>query len=235
MFTHARVVFIALLLFASVSVVAQNATGHWEGAIHAPQMDVAIAVDLTKNAAGELAATFDNPAQGIRSFPLANVALDGTSITFAINAPGGGTFRGTLDGTSIKGTFSTRGPDAQPLELPFELTRKGEAVIAATQKSGAITKNLEGKWIGALEVEGTQKQLSLTLTNAADGAASGVLSAEGIDIPIASIVQSGSSVTLDVKIIGGSYAGTLDANGTELAGTWTQGPFVGPLTFRRDR
>ncbi|HYC62018.1 MAG TPA: hypothetical protein VEK79_20875 [Thermoanaerobaculia bacterium] len=231
MFVYARVVFIALL-FASVSAAAQNATGHWEGAIHTPQGDVTIAVDIAKNAAGEIVATFDNPARGVRGFPLSKVVLNGLSVTFAINAAGGGTFKGTFNGDAVEGTFTTRGPDGQPLELAFDLVRKGDAAIASAPKSGAIAKNLEGKWTGTLEVEGTQRQLGLSLTNA-DGSATGFMSSEGLDIPIASIVQSGSSTTLDVKIIGGSYTGMLDANGTELAGTWTQGPFVGPLRFRR--
>lgn len=61
----------------------------------------------------------------------------------------------------------------------------------------------------------------------------GVIIADGLEIPIATIAQEGSRVTLDVKRIGGSWAGTL--SGTELAGTWTQGPFVGPLRFHRSQ
>jgi hypothetical protein len=37
----------------------------------------------------------------------------------------------------------------------------------------------------------------------------------------------------DVASVGASYVGVLNAAGTELAGTWTQGPAVLPLTFRR--
>jgi len=238
MFAHGRGVFIALLLLSSVSLRAQapgDASGHWEGAIHAPHMDVPIAIDFAKNAAGELAGAFDNPGSGLRDFPLSNVAVDGTSVTFEIKAAGGGTFRGTLgaDGKSMRGTFFTRGPDAQPLELPFELTRTGDASIEAVPKSSSVTKNLEGSWTGTIEVDGTQKQIGLTLNNHADGTASGSVASDGAEIPIARIVQTGSNVILDVKIVGGSYAGTLDAGGSEIVGTWTQGPFVAPLTFRR--
>ncbi|HEV7239908.1 MAG TPA: hypothetical protein VGQ36_11775 [Thermoanaerobaculia bacterium] len=234
MFAHARGVFITLLLLWNGSLFA--ATGHWEGAIHAPQMDVAIAVDFTKDADGKLAGAFDNAGAGVRDFPLSNIVVEGTTMTFEIKAAtGGGTFRATLgaDGKSMRGTFTTLGHDAQPLELPFELTRTGEASIEATPKSAAITKVLEGSWTGTLEVEGTQRQIALRLSNHADGTATGSISSAGTEIPIARIVQAGSDVTLDVKTVGGSYTGTLDAGGTELAGTWTQGPFSAPLTFRR--
>ena len=56
---------------------------------------------------------------------------------------------------------------------------------------------------------------------------------EGLEIPIATITQKASSVTLDVKAVGGSYSGALNAERTELVGTLTQGPASLPLTLRR--
>jgi hypothetical protein len=53
-----------------------------------------------------------------------------------------------------------------------------------------------------------------------------------LEIPIATITQKASSVTLDLKAIGGSYSGALNAEGTALVGTVTQGAAVLPLTFR---
>ena len=40
-------------------------------------------------------------------------------------------------------------------------------------------------------------------------------------------------MTLDVKVVSGTYSGAINAAGTELAGTWTQGTFAAPLNFRR--
>ena len=40
-------------------------------------------------------------------------------------------------------------------------------------------------------------------------------------------------MTLDVAPIVSSYAGTMNAEGTELAGTFTQGANSAALTFRR--
>ncbi|HEV8579586.1 MAG TPA: hypothetical protein VGX68_10955 [Thermoanaerobaculia bacterium] len=215
----------AILLLAS-TVSLPLSTGHWDGVIHGP-MDVVIAVDLTAKADGQLAGTFDNAAQNLHFLPLSNVAVDGTALTFEIKGHGGGTFRGTLDGPSMKGTFSM-----QDAELPFELTRSGEAKIEPVVKSAAVGKELEGKWSGTLDVNGTSLRVGLILSNGADGAASGsLISSEGVEIPITLIAQKGSSVTLDVKRIGGAYTGALQ--GTELTGTWTQGTFAAPVTFRR--
>lgn len=136
----------------------------------------------------------------------------------------------------MQGTFTTRGPDGQPLELPFDLKRTGAAKIEAAPKNAAVSKELEGTWSGTMEVDGTSRELGLRFRNQADGTASGiVIAGEGTEIAITTIAQKASAVTLDVKSIGGSYTGTLDASGTELTGTWTQGPFTAPLVFRRTK
>ena len=234
MSTSRTIACLALALFFScASLYAQ--TGHWEGVIQAGEQKVAIEVDLAL-ISGTSSGTFSNPAKGIRGFPLSGVRFDGSSVTFAINAgSGGGTFRGVLgaNGKTMGGTFSTHGPDGQPHELPFELTRTGDAKIEAAAKMAPVRKELEGTWAGALEVDGETRELRLRFANQ-DGAGSGVvITREGAEITISQIEQKGSSVTLHVKMIGGSYTGTLNAGATELTGTWTQGPFTAPLTFRR--
>lgn len=54
-----------------------------------------------------------------------------------------------------------------------------------------------------------------------------------LEIPVSTITQAASSLTLQLKAAGGSYAGALNKEGTELAGTYSQGTLAAPLTFRR--
>ena len=105
--------------------------------------------------------------------------------------------------------------------------------VEAAPKSASVAKELEGTWSGTIDAQGVQKQVGLKIVNHPDGTATGVISSDGAEIPISTMLQKGSSVTLDLKSVGGSYAGTLNAAATELAGTWTQGQFVGPLNFHR--
>jgi len=51
-------------------------------------------------------------------------------------------------------------------------------------------------------------------------------------LPLA-ITQQSSRVTLDSVVVAGSFSGALNAAGTELAGTWTEGGKSLPLTFQR--
>ena len=213
------------IFFLASSLFAQS--GHWEGTIQAAERTINIEFDLTKTGG-----TFTLPARNLKALPLANVAMNGTAVTFEIKGEGGGVFNGTLsaDGKTIEGTFAMRGP--QSIEMPFTLKRTGDARIAATPKSAPIARDLEGKWTGTLEVDGKQKQIGLALSNHSDGFSTGSLTSEGMEIAIDAIVQKGRDLTLELKNVGGSYAGTLKDDGT-IAGTWTQGTLSLPLTLTR--
>ena len=94
---------------------------------------------------------------------------------------------------------------------------------------------MEGNWTGTLDVNGMQMRLALTTSNNPDGTATGDLVNvdEGLELPITAIVQKASAVAFDVRAIGGSFAGALNADGTELNGAFTQGSQSAPMTFRR--
>jgi hypothetical protein len=105
--------------------------------------------------------------------------------------------------------------------------------VAPPLTSAPIGKDLEGTWTST--VEDTGNHVALTLTNHADGTATGHLvnlSEGGLTIPVA-IRQAGSSVTFETTVVAGSFSGALNAAGTELAGTWKEGTVSKPITFRK--
>jgi hypothetical protein len=227
-----------LLHSTAPSVLAQTAAdpaGHWEGTIQASGMDVPVEVDLAKNSKGELAGTFGQPAQRLKGLPLAGLSVNGAAVAFQIKgaAPGDRAFKGTFsaDGTTISGDFSSR----QVGTVPFRLTRTGDPRIEAIPTSAAIGKELEGHWTGTLEVNGMQVRLALTTSNQPDGTATGGLANvdDGLELPLAAIVQKASAVSFEVRAIGGAFAGTLNSDGTELIGAFTQGSKSASMTFRR--
>jgi hypothetical protein len=225
----------AFLAFASSSLRAQSAdaSGHWEGAVHAPGREVNIEVDLARNGKGELAGTFTG--QNVKGLPLSSVAMEGRSVRFLISfGSATSTFDGVLsaDGKSISGELVTPQADHP---LPFSVTRSGDPRIDPPAKSAPIGRELEGTWKGALDVNGRQLRFVLKMANQADGTAAGSIANldEGLEIPITTITQKASTLTLDVRIVGGSYAASINAQGTELVGTWAQGSLAAPLTFRR--
>jgi hypothetical protein len=221
----------ALLLGPAPALRAQTAvdpSGHWEGSIQIPDRELIVEVDLGKNARGELSGTIGNPAEHVSGIPLRTVTVDGRSLSF--NARRDQPFTGTLsaDGKSMSGDATVSGYD-----LPFSLSRKGDARITAPPRSAAIGKELEGRWNGTLDANGTSFRFVLALANQPDGTSTASLISldEGeLEVPLA-ITQQTSSVTL-VGVLG-SFAGALNTEGTELAGTLTEGPASLPLTFLR--
>jgi hypothetical protein len=228
----------SLLLAAATPLSAQTSvdpSGHWEGTINAPNMNVVIGIDLVPNTKGQLTGTFAQPAEGIKGLPLSEVTVTGQSIRLLLKAgTGGGTFNGTLsaDGKSIAGDFiMAEGGYA----VPFTLTRTGAARIAPAPKSPPIAKELEGSWHGTLDAGGQKMRVVVKMANQPDGTSTGtVVSVDGtgVEIPIA-IAQKGSEISLDVATVGASYVGVLNAAATEMTGHWTQRGAVLPLTLRR--
>jgi hypothetical protein len=227
----------ATLALLSVSfaplALAQSAgvSGHWEGAIHVPNQELAIVVDLAKNDKGQWMGAIDIPPQHMKGFPLSSVTVKGNSVAFVMKgAPGDPTFDGKLssDGQSISGNFTQGGAS-----LTFVLKRTGDAKFEVA-KSTSISKEREGALEGALEVNGARLRLVLNMKNRADGAAGGSIVSvdqKGTEIPITVITQKDSSLKIELKLVNASFIG--DLKDGELVGEWTQGPGTLPLTFKR--
>ncbi len=219
------------LIAAAPFLAAQAAdpSGHWEGAVQTPETPVAVEVDLAKDNQGQLIGTLANPAQNLKGLQLSNFAVDGKSIQFQVKGtPGERAFKGTLssDGASMSGQYAQAG-----YLMSFALTRTGPARIEAAPKNPAISKELEGTWKGTSSSGG---ELRMVLANQPGGTSTGSIlnTDEGLEIPISAIQQKGASVTLEVKAVGASFEGELNAK-AELNGTLKEGGATRPLVFHR--
>jgi hypothetical protein len=117
----------------------------------------------------------------------------------------------------------------------MDMTRTGDATIAAPARLAPISKELEGTWEGTLEVEGMRFRLALTMTNHPGGATAKMANLDQgeLEVPVSGLAQTASGITLELEAIGGSYTATLNKEGTELSGTYEQGTVSAPLVFRR--
>jgi hypothetical protein len=215
----------------AASAQTPTASGHWTGTLDTPSQPLDVEIDLKPGTAPAWVGTISVAAQNLKAFPLGSVQVDGKAVSFVIPmVPGEPSFKGTLsdDGTTLAGDFSQGGGS-----LPLKLTRKGDAVIAVPAKSTAITKELEGSWSGALQVPSGSLRLTLKLAGGADGATGSIVSVDqgGVEIPIATITQTGLHLELELPAIAGKFSG--DLKDGKLAGTWSQGPGSMPLEFSR--
>lgn len=233
------VVFLGLLLAlcgAAEPAFARQATkgptGHWLGSLEVGQ-SLGVEVDIASKGTGVWYGTFSVPAQGTKGIPLADLAVKGTAVSFAIKgAPGDPQFSGTLsaDGKTIDGTFSQGGG-----LIPLTLSWKGEPKFEVPEKSTPVTKDLEGSWEGSLDVKGTILRLVLKLANAPEGATGTLISVDqnGLELPVSTVTQTGPRLKLVISMVSGTFDGEL--KGGEIAGTWVQGPLNLPLVFKRSK
>jgi len=110
---------------------AGDVTGHWEGGIHLPGMELKVLVDLKAGPAGVLEGTIDIPAQNAKGLALDSIEAKDAAVSFAIRGvPGQPTLKGTLsaDGQAIEGSFTQGGQT-----FPFRLARGADPGQAAAQ------------------------------------------------------------------------------------------------------
>lgn len=206
-------------------------SGHWEGSIEVPGQPLKIEIDLQKS--GEKwEGTIAIPVQNLKGFPLSAIAVQGEIVSFGLSGiPGNPAFKGNIskDAKSLAGEYSQGGGT-----MSFAVTRTGDAKIEPPPKSTPITKEFEGSWEGALDVNGTILRLVFKLSNGTGAGATGTLVSldqGGVEIPVTAVIQTGSHLKVLVQSIVGTYEG--DLKDGQLTGTWMQGPGRLPLVLKR--
>jgi hypothetical protein len=161
------------------------------------------------------------------------VSVEGRTVRFVVKGNDqGSTFAGVIaaDGRTMAGEVK-----AGDYAIPFTLTRIGEARIAKAPVSPPVSKELEGIWHGTIAADGKDMRLEVRMTNQPDGTSRGVIASptgSGIEVPMA-VLQTGNSVLFDIEAVGASFRGELNADATEVKGTWTQNTATLALTLVR--
>lgn len=225
--------FLSILLASGLTFAQSPAgpSGHWEGAIQVPGQELQVQIDLAQTD-GKWEGTISIPAQGMKGFPLSDISVKDDAVSFVMKGiPGQPQFTGKLstDGKTLAGDFTQGGAD-----MKFTLNRTGDAKIEPLPKSTPLTKELEGSWEGALNVDGTTLRLLFKLSNQPNAGATGTLISldqGNAELPVGSIMQTGPKLKLLLPAIMGTYEGELKDG--QLVGTWTQGTRSLALTLKR--
>lgn len=122
--------------------------GVWNGTINVPNQPLSIAISFEDG--DEWTGTISIPVQSVKDYPLSNIIIDQSDISFDMDIQGQTlTFDGTKDKETIEGTFTQQGQS-----FPFELNM-GELETNATEEEKeqflSIDTN-EGKLYGEVEM-----------------------------------------------------------------------------------
>ena len=157
---------IAVLLFASVSIQAQDLTGNWQGTLNFDQkLRIILQIEKGENASWKGA--IYSIDQSTNSMPVTTLSLSGATIKFSVD-PIHVSFEGVLapDGNSITGTF-TQGK-AIPLTLERATKATAWAIDSSPHKVQFISVDKDVK-LEVLDWGGTGRPLVL-LTGLGDNA-----------------------------------------------------------------
>lgn len=221
----------ALIICGVLAVLAEDGPrGHWSGAVELPDRTLAMEIDLDNGPSGWIG-SMSVPDQNAKGIPLDPITFtDGKITIHAKGGPGDPTFKGTLsaDGKTMSGDF-TQGPGT----FPFKFSRKGEPNVTVMKASPAVAKEFLGTWEGKLDGPGLR--LVLKIANDTKGANAVLISVDqgGAEIPVSTIEQKESKLTLIVQMVGGRYEGEMNKEGSELNGTWSQAGNDLPLKLKK--
>jgi len=224
---------LTLSLFTALSTgAAFSQAGHWEANLQIPDRVIELSIDLDKNAKGEWTGSFGIPAQKLTGIAISDIKVEGASVKFKVaDLPNPPSFDLKLEGDKLKGNLIS--PQA---ELPVEFTRKGDAKVVVAATSPAVSKELEGDWSGAIETPNGNLTLVVHFKNQPDKTVKATMDSpdQGAkDLKLNDVAQKDLAVEFQLKLVGGSYKGTLNKEGTEIAGDWTQGGNSIPLKLKK--
>jgi hypothetical protein len=109
------------------------------------------------------------------------------------------------------------------------------AALVVCMAPMASGKSIAGDWRGTLKAGEAELRLVLHITEGGDGSLKATLDSidqNAMGIPVTTVTFKDSKLSLDVEAVHGTYEGTVNADATEITGTWTQVQSL-PLEFKR--
>src|SRR5262249_5490838 len=91
-------------------------------------------------------------------------------------------------------------------------------------------------WQGVLDVGSAKLRLVLRLSQSADGKLTGKLDSPDqqlTGLPIDTLNRQAQALRFEMELIGATYEGKLNADGSEITGQWNQQGHSWPLNFSR--
>jgi hypothetical protein len=227
----------ALLIFSATTCNAAELTpGRWEGAVHIPDRELTVVVDLDRGTGGAWVGSITVAGLDIKGAPLSDIVVKASEIVFATQTappPRGlqATFKGKLDPSGmLSGDFIQAGNTAL-----LSLKKTGPPDVEAPPRNTPVAKELEGEWKGEYELNGYKREVTLQLANQPQGATAEmvVVGKRTTKILMDTVTQEGDFLALQSHGMGMNYEGRFGKTSQEIKGIFGQGPLEIPLVFHR--
>ncbi len=217
------------LLFIALACAQTGPDGHWEGVMKGDNGDIRISLDLGRNTQSQWIASMGAPPD-ICGLVVMDLAVEGKSVKFMALEMMMIKFDLTLDAAGLlKGTYVTRQGT-----FPVEFKRTGAAKVELIPPIPAVSHELEGDWEGGLG--NGAFQIVFHFKNQPDKTVKATIdtpATKGFEMPLDGVKQTGRDVEIGIRIAGASFRGTLNQEGTELAGQFMHESQSVPLKLRK--
>ena len=223
-----RILTLALLIIVPSLAHAQDLSGDWQGTLSASGAELRLVLHITKSADGSLKATLDSVDQGTNGIPVSSVTLKDSTLSLEIEAVHG-TYEGKVsaDGKTISGTWS------QGASLPLNFKRGAPPL--KTEHKPAKPSDIDGAWMGSLDLGAVRLRVVFHLVNTEDGLIATLDSPDQGQkgLPTTSVTRDGANLKIEAKAIGGVFEGKIAADLQSIDGTFTQLGAAHPLILKR--
>lgn len=218
----------ALVIFGAAMAFAQpspDPVGDWHGVLQTPRGGLTLVVTISRGADGALKAELESPDQAPGSkIPATSISFENGQLAISV-APLGASYKGSWVAAeqAWNGTFTQGG------DLPLKLTR-------GLPPPKPVVTGLDGIWNATLTRNGATLRLVLRIRSTPQGTVALLDSPDQLanGLPVQDLKRDGPNVSFQLSIAGQHYEGTLSAEGTSIAGTWTvPGQPATPVTFTR--
>ncbi len=206
-------------------------SGLWSGSMEVGGQTLEISVVLQATTDGGWTGLIDIPAQSLTGYPLTEVVVSGTAVSFAMaGVPGDPVFVGTwnAEDLTIAGNFEQAGQ-----AFPFSLTRTADAPETTLETvSPENAAKIAGTWSGTMEAGAQNLRIVFHLVADADGALTATMDSPDqgqSGLPVNRVAFDGSVLRLELDYTGATFEGTMTADGTAIDGNWSQGGASLPL------
>jgi len=207
------------------SLYAQDIVGDWKGTISTPDLQVRLALHITKAGNGGLNATLDSLDQAALGLAASSVTLKSSTLKFTI-AAANGTYEGKVaaNGGSIDGIWT----QGEPYPLKFE-----RGAFKAVVHKPAKPSDIDGIWSGVLAAQKAPEAISFHILNTVDGLTATLQAKANVTIPVTSVSRTGSLLKMEIKAVGARFEGTISPDLKLVIGNFTQDGMTVPMVLKR--
>lgn len=211
----------------SINTPKVEMAGAWEGTLDVGEASLRLVAKLRKEGNGSYSAVLDSIDQGVRDIPVNEVKVKGRDVQIELKALNA-VFNGKVseDQQEWSGVWTQLG---RTHVLTLKRTDHPTGLASVPEEKlvpGGKGSELQGYWKGALSIGATKLRLVFKIADAGAGKWTATLDSldQGVrNVPVTGVTFHKPVVELEVTGVGGFYEGKLNAEGTEIAGQWTQG------------